>query len=295
MDSSQASALTYASRPVPPTWTTLGDAERYWVHYQPFLEEHGYRLRPRYRSGWISDMLRLGKGLLECEDSIGCWGGVLDATRIVDGVQVVLKVVHTISTETDISDFLKNEPGAENHTLPTLELIPMHDDPERAFMVMPLMRAVSAPPSFETAREFIEFLEQVLQGLAFLHSKNIAHRDICTANLVMDASRMVPGGFHFLSPCTRDGVTYLHFDSDDSDPLVIKSRSRAGPMSYFYIDFGLSVHFPSFEARQLVTGKCGRLRKHVPEISDTVPYDAFKADVRLVGEMLRGEYLLVRI
>ncbi|KAJ6463187.1 hypothetical protein DFH09DRAFT_1347319 [Mycena vulgaris] len=224
--SSQTSVLIYASRPVPPTWTTLGDAERYWVHYQPFLEEQGYRLRPRYRPGWISDTLRLGKGLLECEDSIVCWGGVLDATRIVDGVQVVLKVVPTVSTETDISEFLKNEP-------------------------------VSDPPSFETAWEFIQFVEQVLQGLAFLHSKNIAHRD-------------------------------------DSDPLVIKSRTRAGPMSY-YIDCGLSVHFSSFEARELVTGEYGRLRKHVPEISDTVPYDAFKADVRLVGEMLRGEYLLVRV
>jgi hypothetical protein len=120
-------------------------------------------------------------------------------------------------------------------------------------------------------------------------------RDICAANLVVDASRMVPGGFHFLRPCTHDGVTYLHFDSDDSDPLVLKSRTRAGPLRYYYIDFGLSDQFSSFEARELVIGLYGQLGIYVPEISDTVPYDAFKVDVRLVGEMLVREFLLVRV
>ncbi|KAJ6569181.1 hypothetical protein B0H19DRAFT_1256840 [Mycena capillaripes] len=63
-------------------------------------------------------------------------------------------------------------------------------------------------------------------------------------------------------------------------------------MQYYYIDFGLSVRFPSREARRLVSGDCGRLRKHVTEISETVPYDPFKVDIRLVGEMLRSEFMV---
>ena len=66
-------------------------------------------------------------------------------------------------------------------------------------------------------------------------------------------------------------------------------------MKHYFIDFGLSVQFTSFEARELVKGRCGRVRKHKPEISDTVPYDPFKADIRLVGEMIFCEFLKVRI
>ncbi|KAJ7637850.1 hypothetical protein B0H17DRAFT_1149309 [Mycena rosella] len=259
---------------VSPTWTSLGDKERTWVHYQPFLESRGYMLRRRYRPGWVSDVVAFGMSPLDCEDSIACHGEVLDATRLLTGDSVVLKMVETSSAETSIAAFLACTPGAEKHAIQTLEVIPMHDNPQRAFMVMPRMRAVSDPPFFYTVREFIEFVEQVLQGLVFLHSKNIAHRDICTANMVMDASLMIPAGFHFGRTCTSDGVQCLHFDADDANPLVIKSRTRAAPI------------------RQLVTGERGRLRKHVPEISETVPYDAFKADVGLVGGMLLGEFLL---
>ncbi|KAJ7278470.1 hypothetical protein C8J57DRAFT_1060156, partial [Mycena rebaudengoi] len=59
---------------------------------------------------------------------------------------------------------------------------------------------------------------------------------------------------------------------------------------YNFIDFGLLV---SFETRGLATGICGRQRKHIAEISATVPYDLSKVDVRLLGEMLANEFFLV--
>lgn len=31
----------------------LTDVEKEWCEIEPWLEEHGYRLRPRYRPGWI--------------------------------------------------------------------------------------------------------------------------------------------------------------------------------------------------------------------------------------------------
>ncbi|KAF7352406.1 hypothetical protein MVEN_01205000 [Mycena venus] len=270
--------------------TSLLPEEQIWAHYQPYLEARGYMLRLRYRPDWVPEAIRLGKDPFDCEDSIPGEGKVLDATRISDGTQVVLKIVELLSADVTISSFLANEQGAQKHTISLLEWIPIDDT--WGWMVMPRMRGCYDLPLFRTVREFNEFLLQVLEGLVFLHSKNIAHRDICTQNIVMDASRIIPGGFHFVLPLTSNGLDFLKiYTGDESEPHYMKTRTEAGPTKYYYIDFGLSVRFPSFEARTLVTGNYGRLRKHVPEISDTVPYDPFKVDVRLVGEMLRFEFL----
>ncbi|KAJ7915625.1 hypothetical protein B0H13DRAFT_2324187 [Mycena leptocephala] len=305
------------------TWITLREQEKVWAKFQPMLEARGYMLRPRYRPGWFLPTPAFTETAIAGEDDVN----VLDATRMSDGAAVVLKIVATESPDTQISGFLTNEPGAGAYTLPMLDLIPMDD--ERSFMVMPRMRDCWHP-AFETVGEFTEFVQQVLEGLVFLHSKNIAHgsvrfpalnelrtiqipnSDICTKNMVMDSSRMIPGGFHFVWWTTSDGRhrlrRYIGDDPDakqcsneceilrettcdDSDPHLIKTRTQAGPIKYYYIDFGLSVHFPN-DARGLVVGECGRLRKHIPEMSETVPYDPFKVDIRLVGEMLRTEFVV---
>ncbi|KAJ7449256.1 kinase-like domain-containing protein [Mycena latifolia] len=279
-------ALEYAP------WTNLVEEEYMWAHYQPFLEEQGYMLRPRYRPGWVPSLLTPGTFPWECEDSHPSRFDVLDATRISDKVQVVLKIVETESTEAAICAFLTNEPGAMKHALPILEVFPLAELPEFSVMVMPCMRQCNHIPCFGTVREFTEFLQQVLEGLVFLHGKNIAHRDICAENIVVDPSRMIPGGSHFKHSFTANGVDYLQpYTGDDSAPFLMKSRTEAGPMQYYYIDFGLSVRFPSFEERGLVTGDFGRCRKHIPEISETVPYDPFPVDIRSVGEMVRRQFL----
>ncbi|KAJ7447899.1 hypothetical protein B0H11DRAFT_1878510 [Mycena galericulata] len=262
------------TRPIDPEEATLGKVEQVWAHFQPWLEARGYMLRPRYRPGWVlppSDSpeymeTRLSSGEV-CRLS-----EVLDATRISDGAQVVLKIVKTVSPDTLISGFLTTEPGAEACSLPILDLLPMDEKPELAFMVMPRMRNCPKP-RFETVGEVMEFIQQVLEasrllGLVFLHSRNIAHRDICAENFVMDATRMIPGGFHFSAPiATSDGKHILHpyKPGDDSYPHIIKSRTQARPVKYYFIDFGLAVRFPSHETRELVTGICGRQREHVPE------------------------------
>jgi hypothetical protein len=125
---------------------------------------------------------------------------------------------------------------------------------------------------------------------------------------------MIPGGSHFVVPwMASDGITCLtHFAEGHTDKPYMKSRTQAGPLKYYFIDFGLSVQFRSFEERELVIGEFGRLRNDIPEISGTVPYDPFKVsskqyllvacahlfckvDVRLVGEMLLHEFLFVSL
>ncbi|KAJ7919618.1 kinase-like domain-containing protein [Mycena leptocephala] len=274
-----------------PEWDTLGEMEQVWAHLQPRLEAWGYMLRPRYRPGWLPPP---GTGEWESESAIPLYGTVrevLDATRISDGAQVVLKFVEPISADTEVSRFLTNESGAPDYCIPMLDLLAI--DEELSIMVMPRMHDC-INPRFETVGEVVEFIRRVLEGLVFLHGKNIAHRDICTQNIVMDASRMIPGGFHFIHPpLAGDGQTILlPYTGDEHTPNHIKTRTQAAPMKYYFIDFGLSVQFPSYETRGLVTGECGRLRKHIPEISETIPYDPFKVDVRLIGEMLRSDFLV---
>ncbi|KAJ7152360.1 kinase-like domain-containing protein [Mycena filopes] len=283
-----------------PEFTALVDDESVWLQYQPFLEERGYMLRPRYRPGWVPEMLTPGKIPSECEDTIRFKGPVLDATRISDGAQVVLKIVRSGSMEVHISELLARHPDAEKHAIPVLEIIPMADDAKWAFIVMPRMRVCNRKPNFQTVREFAEFLQQILEALVFLHSQNIAHRDICPNNIVVDASRMIPGGFHFVKDNTSDGVHPLQpsttgISSGTTPPCIMHTRTAAGPLHYYLIDFGLSTWFPSYATRAHVTGYFGQRAKRIPELSRTIPYDAFKIDMRLVGEMLRKDFLHARL
>ncbi|KAJ7743770.1 hypothetical protein B0H16DRAFT_1463445 [Mycena metata] len=78
---------------LPDLGPNLEDREVQWVQLQPFLEGRGYMLRPR-----IAGVK--GEKPWECEDSVGhlLRPSVLDATRISDGAQVVLKIVDRGST-----------------------------------------------------------------------------------------------------------------------------------------------------------------------------------------------------
>lgn len=64
------------------------------------------------------------------------------------------------------------------------------------------------------------------------------------------------------------------------------------PVRYFYVDFGLSVRFPP-GSPTLVVGDVGR-DAEVPELSSTVPYDPFKADIYALGNLFDKEFEQVR-
>lgn len=103
----------------------------------------------------------------------------------------------------------------------------------------------------------------------------------CTAkNLMMDADPLYPLGFHpvktFFLP---DAVT-------PASPLPRHSAK----VKYYYIDFGISSHFPpDRRGDRLVLGREGRDRD-VPELSTVTPYDPFKVDVFIIGNLLRHEF-----
>jgi len=153
-----------------------------------------------------------------------------------------------------------------------------HGDPTVSYMVMPFLRPVDNPP-FEYVKEIIEFTDQILEGLVFLHEKGIAHRDCVRENLMMDADAIYPEGFH---------PVRINFKPDRSDYAKHTSRS-ATAVKYYFIDFGISVYIPENLRPKLVTGLHGRDRDP-PELSDQVPYDAFKLDIFIIGNMLKREF-----
>ncbi len=99
---------------------------------------------------------------------------------------------------------------------------------------------------------------------------------------MMDARPLYPEGHHPVrQDYTPDGMYRI-------SPLSRTDR----PVRYYYIDFGLSVQF-SKAASPYVVGDVGR-DTEVPELSDTVAYDAFKVDIFALGNLFCKEFYQVR-
>lgn len=100
-------------------------------------------------------------------------------------------------------------------------------------------------------------------------------RDCAIENLGMDATALYPRGFHPLRALSLP---------DLSGAAPYRSRIDA-TVRYYYIDFGISVHIPEHVHPKLVAGRLGR-DQEVPELSDAVPYDPFKVDIFIIGNLI---------
>ncbi|KAI0000226.1 hypothetical protein BJV74DRAFT_766972 [Russula compacta] len=269
------------SKSVPRTSEHLSSYEIVWRDRQPFLESKGYMLRPRLRPGWTPSWLTTRKPRRFCEDfaRLPLRPFLVDATRISDGKLVYIKEVKTGDQESRIASMLSALDDPANHSVPILDTFLDHADDTISYIVMPFLRLSDSPP-FETVWEVMDFVDQVLEGLAFIHSHGVAHRRDCSLkNILMDGLHMFPLGFHPVKDIL------LH---DISTPAPIIPRRDAG-VKYYFVDYGISSYFPAGSQSHLVLGLDGR-DQDVPELSDTVPYDPFKVDIYTIGNVLRGEF-----
>ncbi|KZV91159.1 hypothetical protein EXIGLDRAFT_102710 [Exidia glandulosa HHB12029] len=256
--------------------------ERHWVQLAAWLESQGYRLPARFRPGWEPSWLKDNSFPLSRSDYHAAKFNRISATRIEDGATVWLKLAPVDTAELDISAFFISAPlrfDARNRCCPLLDFLrpPLINDKPFWLIVTPLLRD-TMDPTPETVEELARIL--LALGLVFMHENNVAHRDICLNNTMMDATRLIPGGW---SPFVTSRV--FPDNSSTGQPLRVNSRSRV-PVDYYYIDFGLSTRFPSFADRQLVVGDIAQ-NISVPELSKRVPYDPFALDVRMYGDMIR--------
>jgi len=260
----------------------LTDIEKRWVEVQPHLLTRGYQLRPRYRQGWQpswSEGASLSE-IVSAEDYIKMHpsGDVLDAVRISDNKDVVIKRTPANTTEVAIGQYLSSPAlGADpaNHCVPIYDTFPDPQDGDFVFIVMPLLRRWH-DPQFRTIGEFLAFVDQLLEGLDFMHAHHVAHRDVASSNIMMDATAMYPEGFHPQAQYRAKG------QAEPRDAIVL-TRTQAPP-NYYFIDFGISTQFEDGESPFSVLGNEGRTR--APELSLKVPYDPFKVDVFGMGEFL---------
>ncbi|KAF8178269.1 kinase-like domain-containing protein, partial [Pholiota molesta] len=259
--------------------------EEFWVAHQPFLLQHGYRLRDRYSPNWIPSW-EIGskkRDPLTCPDSacmrVSC--DVLDAIRVSDDTKVALKLVKT-DRDIPVLEYL-NSPDLladpRNHTFPLLEKILVPDREDVVFIVMPLLLlAQGNQHPFNYVSEVVDLVQQFLEGLEFMHEHRIAHRDACTYNLMVDSTKLVPNGdFYFFRPRMKE---------DWTGPVKSVERRSVAPLKYYFIDFETSRQYSPDDQNPLCVGICGQAR-NVPEMSETVPYNPFKLDVYQLGTTLR--------
>ena len=102
---------------------------------------------------------------------------------------------------------------------------------------------------------------------------------------MMGADAMYPEGFHAVAS---------DYTPDRSDLAKYISRTAAGGVKYYFIDFGISVHIPDNLHSKLVTGIEGR-DQDPPELSLDVGYDPFKLDIFIIGNMLKREFMVVSV
>ncbi len=93
---------------------------------------------------------------------------------------------------------------------------------------------------------------------------------------MMDADSLFPKWYH---PVRSDYLT------DGCTPAPRLWRAK-GHIKY-YVDFGISVRLPT-DSPKLVVGGYGR-DQDVPELSFDVPYDPFKVDIFILGNMFKRE------
>ncbi|KAH9026729.1 hypothetical protein EDB85DRAFT_160581 [Lactarius pseudohatsudake] len=275
----------------------LSSHEVKWRDRQPFLESKGYMLRPRLRPGWTPSWISAGKHYEFSEDStrlpvsrndrivdvlisfVQLRPLLVDATRISDDKLVCIKEVKTGDEETRIALTLSKFDNPANHSVPILDNFVDPVNKSISYLVMPFLR-LSDDPTFGVVEEVVDWADQVLEGLAFMHSCGVAHRDSSFKNILMDATRMFPRGFH--------PVRDVFLPNDLSAPAPVIPRLDV-EVKYYFVDYRISSYFPEGE-RQLVFGFAGRDRE-VPELSDEVPYDPFKVDIFTIGNVMRREFV----
>ncbi|KAI0363085.1 hypothetical protein BV20DRAFT_956448 [Pilatotrama ljubarskyi] len=263
----------------------LLQSESRWTSLQPWLQEHGYILCPRYRPGWTPSWIQAGKSRLDCEDGRRLLCSIMDATRAKDRMIVGLKKVEKslYPHESDIGKFLSTEPQASdprNHCVPIYDVLQSPLDDNMQILIMPYLMEYKGV-RFSTVGEAVECIRQLFEGLVFMHEHCIAHRDINNTNIMMEPVPLFSEVPHPTS----------HHRSYDFARRVKCATWTKRPTRYYFIDFGLSRRYspddPSPLELQLWGGD-----KTVPEFRRSEdPQNPFWTDIYYFGNFMREDFL----
>jgi len=261
-------------------WSLL-PSEELWRDRYDILRRNEFLLRSRFQPDWVPSWKNTNLNPFFCEDAFGAARPeCIDATRIRDGVSVFIKRVIEDATEIDVQQYLslgerKHDP--ENHSCPILEVFRDSEDEGYKYTILPILRDFNDPP-FYAVVEVLDFMQQTLEGLKFMHDSKAAHCDCAEQNIMMDGTPLYPEGFHpahhFKHPTIRRFARK-------------KRRLHTSPVKYYFIDFDLSAmyneewdtdtrHWNGFNGHE----------QNAPEILGYRPgtsYNAYLLDVFILG------------
>ncbi|KAH8115230.1 kinase-like domain-containing protein [Phellopilus nigrolimitatus] len=265
------------------SFSLLG-SECWWRDRYDFLLSRGYQLRPRYHPGWKPSWLEADIFPYACEDAYKqIRETVMDAKRVQDGKIVAIKKFSADSQEARIGLMVSSSERLQdptNHCVPIFDTF-VEEDNQTVFIVMPLLRRFN-DPEFDHVDEAFDFVRQALEGLVYMHSQNVAHRDLSDANIMMDGRSLFdPDGFH---PCQQ------HLTARDLSKAKPRSRNDVGRVKYYFTDFGISTYFGDENEPRLVIGNVAQ-DEDVPELSLFIPYDPFRVDAFTLGMTFKRNLL----
>ncbi|KAJ3813042.1 hypothetical protein F5876DRAFT_36009 [Lentinula aff. lateritia] len=261
-------------------------AEQFWVEHSTWLESVGYRLRARYQPNRPPPQpLTLTEALFD-PDELSSQGSIMDGIRISDNEPVMLKTVSRIThpQEVRIGLYFSNKDMASdprNHCVPIYDVFPVPNN-EMDIIVMPVLRPFDNP-EFDTVGEVIAFIQQLFEGIQFMHEHLVAHGDCTAMNIMMDGSQMYPKGWSSLDPSqARDNP--------------FRAAKRAGFRmqfwpKYYLIDFGLS-HMYSKKStvpplERILRGGDKSAPEHAPKYKHANP---FPTDIYYIGNLVRENF-----
>ncbi|KAI0041040.1 hypothetical protein FA95DRAFT_1501972 [Auriscalpium vulgare] len=259
--------------------------EEWWVKHHDWLEECGYKLRPRYQPGWQPSWDPDTDYYAKFEDGQVTDSALMDAVRSSDGAYVVIKQipsgpgVHEVEVNRLLSSpALASDPA--NHSAPILDVLEVPDEPGQQLIVMPQLRPYY-DPKFDTIGEAVAFFHQIIEGLQFMHQHHVAHRDCTNYNIMLDPSGMFPDSFH-----PQD----LEMRRDWKGKAKYYTRTQRPPR-YLFIDFGLSRVYPPELGLPIDIASRGG-DKSAPEHVDTdIPCNPFPTDVYYLGNVIRQNFI----
>ncbi|KAF5326602.1 hypothetical protein D9611_000733 [Ephemerocybe angulata] len=255
------------------TFETLDEGEVYWRDHYDWLLESGYQLRPRYKPDWVPTWkANPALDFSQCEDStVNMIGVICDAIRLKDNSQVILKKVdkERHRNELEVHTFLSETSDPNNHAIPIIEILNPPDSPSHCLLVTTQNRDWD-DLDFDT-------------GFKFLHENLIAHRDIKTDNILMEATALSQEHFHLFRSDTS---------LDMKKNVMPKTTRTEGHPRYYIIDFGLSRRYDGTQNPPYEITPVYGTDTTVPEFRNLdEPHNPFPIDVYCLGNMVKIKVL----
>lgn len=241
---------------------------------------------------------------------------MIDAVRTHERAKVVIKSVDTRKNELSLLRLL-NSPelraDPRNNVVEVLDIMLAPDTDDKVFVVMPKLMIFAVIP-FQDVGEVLDAFSQFLEvycasnmsfpyliramivSRAYHSSMNMTshtceslsktlyrfhaylYRDVCFYNLMIDATKLAPNGFHMTdSARTEHNITkYIRY----------KTRREVGSIRYVIIDVGISEQFRPREQPRCY-GSWGQDRTILEFQSKGVAHDPYKTDVCQLGNVLK--------